>query len=325
MATDSSQSRTVSDREPTIPPAFREYASETLPNATPRGHGKDGLCSVTLGRAEGGPTRLLRDRTEVPLHLTGTLDHDPIGPTLCIQEPTGGVAQGDRHRVTVEARTGARGVITTQSAAKVHTMHSDYAHLDAALDIGPGAHIEYVPGPTIVNEDARCLQTMRVDLASDATAICADILVPDGLSDHDAFSFDHYQARLEARHNGEVVCADAVDLRPAVRDPRTPTTVGDGTTVGTLYVLTPDADDGNDDADGNTSIAALADCIHERLTDLETDEPFDAGASTLPFDAGVGVRVIAAESAAVERAITAARDEARTALYDVGVPDQRRY
>ena len=295
-----------------IPPAFRTYGEETLSQAPAAGPGKRGVLKATLAREPGGSTRLVRDRVEVPYHLTGTLATDPAPgmTTLCAQEPTGGVAQGDRHRLAVDARERARVHVTTQSATKVHSMNANYAHLEARLRAGSGAHLEYLPGPMIVNEDARCLGTTRVDLAEDATVVVSDVLVPDGLSEHEPFSFDHYHASLEARVEGELVCADAVDLRPAERDPRDPASVGEYGVVGTLYALAPSADTDE-----------LADRLHDRVADREG---VHAGASTLAHGAGASVRVLGTRGTDVEAAIRAAWDEGRRETLGVGAPADRR-
>ncbi|QLD89187.1 urease accessory protein UreD [Natronomonas salina] len=296
-----------------VPEAFRSYGDERLQQAPAFGHGKDGVFEATLVRETGGETRLLRDYTKVPYHLTGTLDNDPAPglTTLCLQEPTGGVAQGDRHSINVEARADARAHLTTQSATKVHSMRANYAHLDATLEAGPNAHLEYLPGPTILNEEARCLQTTTVDLAESGSVIVGDLMVPDGLSDHDPFSFDHYHTRLEARHEERLICADAVDLRPSDRQPQDPATVGEYGIIGTLYVLAPSED-----------VESISDAIYNQLADNESTE---AGASELPYGSGVTVRILGHRSADVTNAMTTAWDTARKAILGVGAPADRRY
>lgn len=295
------------DHEPAIPPAFREYGEESLPQAPAFGHGKHGIADLVLARDGDNPTRLVSDFVKVPYHLTGTLDSDPAEglTTICLQDPTGAVTQGDRHSLSVVARPGARAHVTTQSATKVQRMKASYAHLEATLTAESGAYLEYLPGPTILNEDARCLQTTAVSVAPDAAVIVGDVFVPDGLSDHDPFGFDHYHSRVEATVDGSLVCADAVDLRPGERDPRGPASMGDHAVVGTLYVVAPDS-----------AADRLADRIYDRLA----SHPVAAGASTLREDAGVSVRLLGDRSADVTDALHAAWDETRQALLGVGAP-----
>lgn len=316
-----------------LPPAFEDYADESLAQAPAGGPGKNGLLEATFARRGDGPTRMIRDRVKVPYHLTGTLDTDPAPglATLVAQEPTGGVAQGDRHRLRIDAREGSRAHVTTQSATKVHSMDANYARLEAALRADSGSYLEYLPGPTIVNEDARCLQTIEVDLAAEACVVVADVLVPDGLSDHEPFGFDHYHARVEAERDGQLVCADAVDLRPSERDPRDPASVGAYGVVGSLYVFAPDGglesesgDEAPSDADRDGDLEALIDGVRERLAGSD-DGDLEAGVSRLPRDAGAVVRVLGHREADVTETVRAAWDETRRQLLGVGAPADRRY
>ena len=293
--------------DPAIPPAFREYGTQHLPQSPAFGHGKEGIADLVVAREGDNPTRLVSDLVKVPYHLTGTLDTDPVDglTTICLQDPTGAVTQGDRQTLSVEARPGSRAHVTTQSATKIQTMKASYAHLDATLVAESGAHLEYIPGPTILNEDARCLQTTTVEVAPDATAIVGDVFVPDGLTDHEPFSFDHFHSRLEARVDDALVCADAVDLQPDERDPRDPATVGEYDVVGTLYVFTPAAD-----------VDTLAEGLYDRLADHDVA----AGASVLKDNAGVTVRILGDRSADVTAAVETAWDEARKTLLGTGAP-----
>ncbi|MFW6382541.1 MAG: urease accessory protein UreD [Haloferacaceae archaeon] len=305
------------DRDPLVPRAFREYGEDRLPQAPAFGHGKHGVAELVVARSGDNPTRLVSDFVKVPYHLTGTLDSDPAEglTTICLQDPTGAVTQGDRHTLSVEARPNSRAHVTTQSATKVHSMKASYAHLDATLVADAGSYLEYLPGPTILNEDARCLQTTAVSMAADATVVVGDVFVPDGLSAHEPFGFDHYHGRLEARVDGSLVCADAVDLRPEERDPRDPATVGEYGVVGTLYVFAPSEPD----------VDALADRLHDRVVDDRESASAAAGtvvagASVLRDGAGVTVRVLGDRSADVTAAVEAAWDETREALLGVGAP-----
>jgi len=294
---------------PAIPPAFREYGTQHLPQSPAFGHGKNGVAELVVAREGDNPTRLVSDYVKVPYHLTGTLDSDPAPglTTICLQDPTGAVGQGDRHTLSVEARSGARAHVTTQSATKVHSMKANYGHLDATLRADSGAYLEYLPGATILNENARCLQTTSVQMADDATVIVGDIFVPNGLTSHEPFSFDHFHSRLEASVDETLVCADAVDLRPDERDPRDPATVGDYGVIGTLYVLAPAFDE----------TEALAERLYDRVADVPA---VTGGASLLKDDAGVTVRILGTRSADVTTAIEAAWDESRQTLLGVGAP-----
>ncbi|MFT4945915.1 MAG: urease accessory protein [Natronomonas sp.] len=295
-----------------IPPAFESYGEQSLQQAPAFGPGKDGVFEATLAREPGGETRLLNELSKVPYHLTGTLDIDPAPgmTTLCLQEPTGGVAQGDRHSMDVHAREHARGHVTTQSATKVHSMDANYAHLSASLSAEKDAHLEYFPGATILNERARCLQTITVDLDPESVVLVTDVLSPDGLTEHDPFDFDHYLSRIEARCDGKLICLDTVDLQPTDGRPGDPATMGECTSLGTLYAFTPALE-----------TDALADAVHGGVQSQEAT----AGVSELADGAGLSVRVLGHGTDAVEETIKAAWRALRRETLDSEIPADRWY
>lgn len=304
-----------------LPPEFAAYADEELAHVPAGAVGKDGVLEATFASGDAGRTRLVRDYSRVPYHHTGTLDHDPHGEmaTLCVQTPTGGVAQGDRHRLRVAARADARASVTGQGATKVHEMRGNFAHLGVELSAEPGAYLEYVPDPIILNRGARCVQTLDVDLAPSATVVAMDVIVPDGLSDHNPFSFDRFHSRVRARSEGSRLLTDTIALAPDEHDPRGPGIFGEYGVLGTMYVLSP-----SDDA------AALSDAIHDRVADAN-DELGDraadvlADATTLADEAGVAVRALGHRATDVQATLGLAWDAARRSLLGTPAPDLRKY
>lgn len=308
----------------TLPPAFAEYASEQLDQIPAGTVGKDGVLEA---RFAGGPsgTRMLRDYSRVPFHHTGPLGHDRCEgmASLCVQTPTGGVAQGDRHRLSIEAEDGALASVTGQGATKVHSMHANFAHLGVELTATDGSYLEYVPDPTILNQDSRCLQTIDVTVDADSTVVFTDILVPDGLSDHEPFSFERFHSRVTATSDGRRLLTDTVVLDPETQNPRTPGVFGEFGVVGTLYVISPAED-----------AEALSDAVHERLESERSasERPSDgpegdilAGTSTLVDDAGIAVRVLGDRSTDVTATIGEVWDALRRELLDAPAPDLRKF
>lgn len=296
-----------------IPPAFDSYGEQPLQQAPAFGHGKDGVFEATLAREPGGETRLLDELTKVPYHLTGTLDIDPAPgmTTLCLQEPTGGVAQGDRHSMEIHARERARGHVTTQSATKVHSMDANYAHLSASLAAEEHAYLEYFPGATILNEDSRCLQTITVDLDPESVVLVTDVLSPDGLTEHEPFEFDHYLSRVEARCDGDLICLDTVDLQPTDGRPSDPATMGEFSSLGTLYVFAP-----------SRETDTLVDSVYEAV---EADEKTTTGVSELANGTGLSVRVLGHGTDAVEGTIREGWRALREETLDSDLPPDRWY
>jgi urease accessory protein len=309
--------------------AFAVYAGESLPGAGVGAAGKDGRLDLAFAR-DGGETRLVRDLARVPFHVSGTLDHDPhpAGETVYVQSPSGGVAQGDRHDVSVAAGPDAVAHVTTSSSTKVLSMERNYAAAAVTLSVGSGGHLDYVPAPTILHPEARFGRTTAVDLAPDATAVVGEVVVPGRLARGERFDFERYASTCEVRSDDELLVADATHLAPGGDDPAptAPGMLGEFAVLGTLYVLAPAAD-----------TAALADRLHAAVAPADgpsggasvdangdADRGVAAGATRLPNGAGVLVRVLGHRADPVTDRLHAAWDSAREGLLDVGAPADRR-
>jgi urease accessory protein len=231
-------------------PAFAAYATESVPAAAVGSPGKDGRLKLRFEVDGDGETNLVRDLARAPFHVSGTLGHDPLSEaeTVYVQSPTGGVAQGDRHDVTVEVRSGAVAHVSTQSSQKVLSMARNYAAADLSLSVGSGGHLDYVPEPTILHEDSRFSQGVDLELAPDASAVVGEVVVPGRLARGERFDFERYLSRLRVRRAGKLLVDDATHLRPADADPSAPGVMGKFAVLGTLYVLTPAGDDAPGDA-----------------------------------------------------------------------------
>ncbi|MFC7076042.1 urease accessory protein UreD [Haloarcula halophila] len=292
-------------------PTFAEYAAEPVPQAAVGAPGKDGVLELTFADTAGG-TALVEDYATVPFHISGTLGHDPHpdAETVFVQSPTGGIAQGDRHDITVTVREGAVANVSTQSSTKVQSMECNYAAADTTLSVEAGGHLDYVPEPTILHENARYCQDLRLELAADATAVLSDVVVPGRLARGEAFAFERYRSTVEAAGPDGLLFTDTTHLAPEEDDPTVPGMLGEFAVYGTAFVVAPDAD-----------IDGLSDAIHEVVADREAR----AGASALPNDAGVSVRALGHRAETVTATLRAAWNHARQELLGAPAPSGRKY
>jgi len=292
-------------------PAFEGYAHETVPQAAVGAPGKDGVLELTFASTSGG-TELVHDYATVPFHVSGTLGHDPHpeAETVFVQSPTGGVAQGDRHDVTITVEPDAVAHVSTQSSTKVQEMERNYAAADTTLSVGAGGHLDHVPEPTILHADARFCRETTLELGADATAVVSDVVVPGRLARGERFDFERYLSRLRVTGPDGLLFEDTTHLTPAETDPTTPGVLGEFTVYGTAFVVAPGRD-----------VAALSDTLHE----VVTAEPARAGATELPNGAGVAVRALGDRAEPVEETLHAAWDRARRALLDAPAPSGRKF
>lgn len=313
-----------------LPPKFDKYATEELTQASAFGPGKHGIFEATLSRKEGGETRLLREYTKVPYHLTGTLNNDPAPglTTLCLQDPTGGVVQGDRHQINITARDRTRAHITAQSATKVQSMRANFAHLDTKITAGADSYVEYFPGATLLNQNSRCLQTLTVDLSETGVVLVSDIFSADGLTAHEPFDFDHYMSRVTARVDDKLVCTDTIELQPQNGKPDDQATLAEFQSIGSLYIFAP-SQTSQDLADKIYTEAVKPIQSDEKISEEQTKgnctEELALGVSTLPFSAGTIVRLLGHRTTDVQEGIRKAWSATREVILDEPIPKDRRY
>ncbi|MFC6905985.1 urease accessory protein UreD [Halalkalicoccus tibetensis] len=291
-----------------LPAAFEGYAAEetSTPAASP---GKDGRLELTFAPDSSGVTRSIREYVEVPFHLTRGLYHDPEPGlvTRCVQTPTGGVAQGDRHRTEIVAKPGAKAHVTGQSATKVQSMDRNYAGISVDLEVGEGAYLEHLPEPLILHEGTRCLQTADVTLHEGGTLLFTDVVVPGRLARGERFAYDRYRSRFHAEApNGTPLLRDDIDLAPDDRSPESPGVLGEYAVVGSLYALGIDGPE------------SLTDAIHDRLAGEA-----HVGVTLAPDDRGVIVRALADRRAPVTDALRGAWAAVREANLGSEIPEAR--
>lgn len=294
-----------------VPPKFAEYAAEPIPQAPVGSPGKDGTLELRFAQTHDG-TALVRDHATVPFHVSGTLDNDPHpqATTVFVQSPTGGIAQGDRHDVQITVEEDAIAHVSTQSSTKVQSMNRNYAAASVTLTVEQGGHLDYVPEPTILHEDARYAQDLSIELATGATTVLADIVVPGRLARGERFAFDQYHSHVQARQSNGLLFEDMTDLAPEQTDPTEPGVLGDFTVYGTLFVVAPDSE-----------TVELSDDLHTVVADNEGR----AGATALPNDAGVMVRALGERAETVRSTLHDAWECARQELLDVAAPSGRKY
>jgi urease accessory protein len=115
-----------------------------------------------------GATRLAHSYHEAPLKVMRAW---PAGKAcqVMVLHNAGGMVSGDRVAVDVTVEPGAHAVLTTASAGKVYRSEGAVAHQDVTVRVGAGAIAEWRPHETILFRQARFHQTLRVELAPEAT------------------------------------------------------------------------------------------------------------------------------------------------------------
>ena len=262
-------------------------------------------------------TYLARRRIRWPYALTSPfrLDTAPADMlTLIVQSASGALVAGDSVRQRIEVGPGAALHVTTQAATAVHGM-PDGARAEETVEmtVGAGGFVEHVPEPRVLFPSADLVQRVRVDIDPSATTILSDgfvthhpALAPDGRRPlqpvpglapaSGATMFRRLASETIVRTGSAVRVVDRIDI-PGAALAGSPWCAH-----GWLVILCA-----WERIDTATAVAELAAAV----------APIDslyAGASALPLDSGIGLRLAARDGEALRRGLEVAWATARRLL-----------
>lgn len=274
--------------------------------------GKEGLLRATLAVRE-GVTRLTQAYAQAPCHDPHAIYVDPADPAMAylyLISLGGGILQGDRIAMRIEAEAGARVHVTTPSATKVYKMEHDYATQHVELVARRGALLEWLPEPLIPFGRSRLYQQADLYVEPEATLIYGEVMLPGRKAMGEEFAYEVLYNRVKASGPEGRLLHDAICLEPKRRRLSTVGLLGPHDVMGSLYILTQAVE-----------ARPLADLLH----DATQGGGLLAGASTLPRGAGVLVRIVGESNEVVSGAIQRAWDLTRRELTGRPAPDLRKY
>jgi urease accessory protein len=283
--------------------------------AEPKTTGRKPLASrleLEFAADANGRTFLRRQYAGYPFHVCRAqyLDDDLPGlATLYVQSSSGGIYEDDRLGLQLRLDEGAEAHVTTQAATVVHSMQRGRAEQSVILQCASGSYLEYLPDPQILFPGSTCRSAITVRLAERAIA-----LVSDSLLQHDPAG----QGGAFATYLSEVVIQDAGGRALAVDR-----LAIDGESIAErLPGVT-----GNFGAQGTLVLAGLdvpQDAVAGELRKIDlTGRGAAIGFSALPNSAGMLIRLLAADGAALKRGMQAAWGAVRLALKG-SLPAERR-
>ena len=278
-----------------------------------------GSVELTLAERE-GRTRLVLSRTRPPLLVQKALYPDEALPCMAfifLANPTGGIFQGDDHRISVEVGSGAAAHVTTQSSTKVHSMPAGLARQDVELKVDERGYLEYLPDPVIPFQGADYEQHTSVSVQPGGVLIYWDVLAPGRAAMSEFFRYRRLANRLEVLDgSGCPMYLESFILNPSTHYPMVRGVLGSpgleaGATLGSMLVVTE-----------MDRLEALALELQESLpSGLEVA----TGVTRLPNHTGLGIRVIGQDTAAVQAVLVQCWSVARRHLLGVEVPFLRKY
>jgi urease accessory protein len=167
----------------------------------------DGAADIVFGRAglarlyQRTPCRVLFPRPE-PNDL----------PVAALLTTSGGLAGGDRLRLSITAEAGARAIAATVAAEKVYRSLGPVSEVDVTLAVDAGGWLEWLPQETIVFDRARLSRRVSADLAPGARLLAAETVVFGRAAHGERFARGLLHEAWRIRSAGRLVWADALRL-----------------------------------------------------------------------------------------------------------------
>lgn len=124
----------------------------------------------------------------------------------------GGITGGDHLQWGAEVAAGGHLVLTTQACERSYRSTGDFARVETNLQVGAGAHLDWLPQETILFAASKLSRTLNVELDEGATftAIESILLGRDAMGEDaaDALLRDNWRVR----RNGRLIHAEATRL-----------------------------------------------------------------------------------------------------------------
>jgi urease accessory protein len=264
-----------------VPPEVLAYGS-TLAQL---GVGKAGKLGALVLRLEqdksNGKTSVKEQYSRVPLYTQRALYLEEALSNMAymyIISPSGGMLQGDRYRMDITLRNHAFAHITTQGATRIYRMERNYATQIINIDVGEDCYFEYIPDQVIPYRDSRLYQEANLRVHDNATLLYSEIITPGRVASGEHFDYDIcYMKAIAKDHGGGLKFTDVAMLEPKKRDMKVFGVLSNHDVVGNMYIITR-----NKLQEINISVNAALKAIPKVY----------AGATILPSNSGVGIRIL---------------------------------
>jgi|APHM01.1.fsa_nt_gi Urease accessory protein UreH len=297
-----------------IPQSFQDYNQEEvdqLPSGSP---GKDGIVEAVFTAGNDGVTNVSHQYACPPFHLMGDLHHDEQLQdlsTLYIQNPSGGVTQGDRHKIDVKVQSGAQANVSTQSSTKVYGMEKNLASSSTEIFVNNGGYLEFMPDPTILYKKSRFFKNLKVTLERGSTLLLSDIVVPGRLARDEFFEFDKYHSKVNITYGNNKIFANNYVLNSESIEPDRDGLMKDFRVIGTMNIISDKFDSDK-----------LNSKVYNNVNQLNE---ITAASSVLPYNTGIVLKILGDTAQSVQDAINHAWNEARNILFNKNKRRDRTY
>jgi urease accessory protein len=176
-------------------------------NAPPKFQRGDGAADIVFG-----PAGLARLYQRTPCRVLFPRPEPNDLPVAALLTTCGGLAGGDRLRLSVTAEAGARVIAATVAAEKVYRSLGPIAEVEVTLAVKAGGWLEWLPQETILFDRARLSRCVSADVTQGARLLAVETLVFGRGARGERFNQGLLHESWRIRRGGRLVWADALRL-----------------------------------------------------------------------------------------------------------------
>ena len=132
---------------------------------------------------------------------------------------TAGLFGGDRLEARIHVEAGARALVTSQSATKIHPSGVAPACQSLRIAVETAGELHYYVDPVIPFTDSRLWQDIRVELGSGARFYYWDGLMAGRIRRGESWRFAELRSETAVFVEGELAYLDRFELRPSDQSP----------------------------------------------------------------------------------------------------------
>jgi urease accessory protein len=167
----------------------------------------------------GSGTALVHAYARAPLKIVRPFPLDAGRQLVQILTLGPGICAGDAYSIDVTVESGARAVVVTQSASRLHGMpDAGRAEQRVTLTVLPGAHLEYYPGITIPFPGSDFSQDLHVAVAAGARFGLLECWAMGRIGRGEYLRFRRISTRTSVLVDGLPAYADTLELSPGEID-----------------------------------------------------------------------------------------------------------
>jgi len=162
---------------------------------------------------ETGRTGLSKQSFSAPIHISKP-HHDEGWLVVNLASPSPGLLSGDRVRCRAEVEAGARLLLTTPSASRIHAMKGGHAELHQEFRVHSGGWLDVWPEYLIPQASSRYIQHTTLHVENGGALIWIESVTPGRVASGEIFAFHEVALSMDVLFEKQPLARERYRLRP---------------------------------------------------------------------------------------------------------------